>query len=369
MISTAVSFAVMIIAVAVSAGFRKELRNGLAEISGDIQLSGEQTELYSDKYPISENPSYLPAIKAVDGVETVTPAIYRAGIVKNGDQIHGVLFKGIPQEDSLSGSVTIPERLSRLLTLHEGDRLTAYFISDKVKARRFTVRKVGQALVETDDRLIITAPLGDMRRLNGWEEDEVSALEIKLDDSYRKRETLIRKAGEIGSIALLSAKDDEAVTVATSSAQKYPQIFDWMQLIDTNVLVILLLMTVVAGVNMISGLLILLFRNISTIGTLKALGMTDRSISGVFLRVSSRSVLAGMGIGNAAALLFCLVQGATHFIRLNPANYFVSFVPVSVNLPLILLADLAAWLLITALLTLPCLFISRIDPADSIKVQ
>ena len=128
-------------------------------------------------------------------------------------------------------------------------------------------------------------------------------------------------------------------------------------------------MTIVAGFNMISSLLILLFRNVSTIGILKTLGMGDRAIARVFLRVGARTVAIGMAAGNLLALLFCLVQGTTHWIKLNPENYFVSFVPVQVNLPAILLADAAAFAGILLLLLIPTLFISRVDPAKTVKAD
>ena len=128
-------------------------------------------------------------------------------------------------------------------------------------------------------------------------------------------------------------------------------------------------MTVVAGFNMISGLLIMLLRNIPTIGTLKTLGMRDRSIGMVFLRTASTLVIKGMAVGNAIALLFCLIQGTTHLIPLNPANYFVSFVPVHVNLPLILAADLLSYLVIMGFLLIPTLYIARIDPAETVRME
>ena len=128
-------------------------------------------------------------------------------------------------------------------------------------------------------------------------------------------------------------------------------------------------MTVVAGFNMISGLLILLFRNISTIGTLKSMGMGNRAIGGVFLRLSARIVAAGMLAGNAFALLFCFIQNSTHLIKLNPENYFVSFVPVSVNLPLVLIVDAVAFGIIMLLLLIPTLFISKVDPAVTVRVK
>ena len=165
-----------------------------------------------------------------------------------------------------------------------------------------------------------------------------------------------------------AGKEEEPLR-AVAATERFPQLFDWLDLIDFNVYAILLLMTVVAGFNMISGLLILLFRHVSTIGTLKTLGMGNRAVAGVFLRVGARTAAIGMAAGNVLALLFCLIQGTTHWIQLNPENYFVSFVPVHVNLPGILLADLAAFAGILLLLLIPTLFISKVDPAKTVKAE
>ena len=282
-----------------------------------------------------------------------------------------MLFKGVQQPDSaLSGlGISIPSRLSELLDLKEGDDLQAYFVGERVKVRKFHIRSVYRSLVNTDDNLQIFADIKDLQRLNGWEEDEASALEVSLDDRSRRTSSMKELTDEIGTLALLMAGTYDDALVAQSSMDRFPQIFDWLNLIDFNVVAILILMTIVAGFNMISGLLILLFQNISTIGTLKSMGMTDRSISSVFLRVSSSLVLKGMAIGNALALLFCLIQGTTHLLKLNPENYFISFVPVSVNIPMILLADVISYLVIMVLLLIPTMFISKVDPAQTVRAQ
>jgi len=128
-------------------------------------------------------------------------------------------------------------------------------------------------------------------------------------------------------------------------------------------------MTIVAGFNMISGLLIMLFENISTIGLLKSLGMTDRAIAKVFLSSSAVLTLKGMAIGNALAIIFCVVQNLTHILKLDPENYFVSFVPVHLDLTLVAAADMAAFAGIMLLLLIPCLFISKVDPAETVRVR
>lgn len=358
----------MIIAVAISSGFRQEIRGSLSAFCGDIQLTSTRSDSYSGTSPISADQTFLPAIESLDGVEKITPTVYRAGIVRSDGVIQGTIFKGIPDADSLKGlGVSIPSGLAELLSLKEGDKLSAWFVGEKLKARRFTVKEIYDGRVDVDGALPIFADLGDMQRLNGWDSLQVSALEVTLTKDYRNSAALQDMTFTIGTHCLTAATDEDDTLMARSVADLYPQLFSWLDLIDFNVLFVLIIMTIVAGFNMISGLLILLFRNISTIGVLKSMGMTDRSIAKVFLKTSSRLVFKGMAIGNALALLFCLVQGATHLIKLNPENYFVSFVPVSVNLPMILLADLAAYVVIMLLLLLPSLFISSVDPARTVR--
>lgn len=366
-IAIAISFLIMIVAVAISGGFRKEIRAGISDMTGDVMLSGSGFNYYGETDPVCTSPSYLPSIEAVKGVQSVSPVIYRAGIVKAGNDIHGVLVKGVAGRDS-SLMVSIPATLSAKLGLGPGDDMLTYFIGEKVQARRFKVADVYESMVETDDKLVVFAPIQDLRRLNGWEDDQASVLEVRLDENWSSRSAARFKTEEIGMICMLSEDAEEAM-VATAAVDRYSQIFDWLDLIDFNVVAILILMTIVAGFNMISGLLILLFRNISTIGTLKALGMPDRGIAGVFLRVSARIVAIGMLTGNAAALLFCLIQGRTHLITLNPENYFVSFVPVQVDLSLIITADMVSFAVIMLLLLIPSLFIAKVDPAVTVKAE
>ena len=208
-----------------------------------------------------------------------------------------------------------------------------------------------------------------MQRLCGWTADEASALEVIVSEPWKDNWHMKLKAGEISWMSYGSHTEDEDILNATTVTDRYPQIFDWLDLIDYNVLIIIILMTVVAGFNMISGLLILLFRHISTIGMLKSLGMGNKAIAGVFLRVAARIVLTGTLIGNAAALLFCFLEDKTHLIKLNPVNYFVSYVPVRLDPGLVLAVDFAAFAGIMLLLLIPTLFISTVDPAQTVRVK
>lgn len=366
MVTIAVASFVIIIAVAVSGGFRHELRKGVASLAGDIQITSPYMNFIGEDHPVTLGEELETAIGSMPGVDHIVPAVYRAGIIKSGSNIHGVVFKGIPGGgDSLR--VKIPERLSAMLGIGPGDRMLAYFIGEKVKARQFTVESTYDDILGSDDNLVVYAGIEDMRRVNGWEPDKASAIEVILEDNWRSSDRMEYLTDKIGAEILFGEGIDSMV--ATSAARRYPQIFSWLDLIDFNVLIVLVLMVAVAGFNMISSLLIMLFRNISVIGTLKAMGMTDRQISAVFLRIASSAALKGMLAGNILAFLFCIVQNATHFVKLDPANYFVSAVPVHLNALQVIGADLLAYILIMLLLLLPCLFVSRVDPAKTVRVQ
>ena len=374
MISIAVSFLVMIIAVAVSSGFRHEIRSGISSVSGDIQLLPLNMNLMDETSPVEADAAYLPYLQDIDGIEDILPVIYRAGIVRHNEEIHGVLLKGLPSEnlpypnpDSVSLAVSIPRRLSEITGLEEGDRMLTYFVGEKVKARQFNVVSIYDSMLETDDRLVVYADLKDLQRLNGWDANEVSAMEIMLDRENKSK--VDEKTEEVGAMVYAYSSEDETTVLASSCVSRYPQIFDWLNLMDFNVLFILILMTIVAGFNMISGLLIMLFENISTIGLLKTLGMTDRAIAKVFLSSSAVLAIKGMAIGNALAIIFCVVQSTTHVLELDPVNYFVSYVPVHPDMGLILTADVIAFAAIMLLLLIPCLFISKVDPAETVRVR
>ncbi len=377
MISIAVSSFVIMLSVSVSAGFRREIRNGLSALSGDIQLVPPAMNVLEENSPIEVDASYAPYLEGVEGISSIVPVAYKAGIVKNGDDIHGILIKGVPAEalpvyqvslsDTVSLPVSIPSRLAEISGLGVGDRMLTYFIGENVKARQFNVVSVHDAMIEADDKLVVYAGLTDIQRISGWKDNQVSSMEILLDENDEY--SIVMTHDEVGMIVNTYSSDEDSSVIAVSSVSRYPQLFDWLDLIDFNVLFILILMIIVAGFNMISGLLILLFENISMIGLLKSLGMTDRAISKVFLSSSAVLVFKGMLIGNVLAAAVCIIQNATHILKLDPENYFVSHVPVSLDSGMILAADVAAFAAIMLFLLIPCLFISKVDPSETVRVK
>ena len=340
------SFFLIITSIAISGGFRSEISAILADTYSDISM---------------DCTSMLPALDSIPGIEAVRPAIVRGGIVRSGMHITGAQFRGISGSDSIpSLSASIPSSLASSTGLEVGDRLQTYFVGDRLQARVFTVSGIYEDLADKSSAAVIKVPLGDLQRLEGLESDEFTSLDILLDGHLRTRDEMTSKAREITLRTGIFAQ---------SLPDRFPALYDWLDLIDANVMAILLLMALVAGFNMISGLLILLMQNISTIGILKSMGMSSRGIAGVFLRVASAAVLKGMALGNAAAALFCIIQGSTHLVRLNAENYFLSYVPVSADWVSFLAADLAAYVLIMIMLLLPTLFISRVDPARTARAD
>ena len=368
-IAIALSFFIIIIAVAISSGFRSGIREGISDISGDIQILPFNLNVLDETNPIERNPTYLDFIKEHRAVEDVTPVVYRAGIIKAEDKIHGVLFKGSPNKDSVQLGASIPRRLADILELEVGDDLLSYFVGKRLRARKFRITSIYNGLVELDDKLIIHANIEDIQRINSWEENEISAFHLKVKDNYKSPEALNNLCQEIGVMTASLSSEDEMEVIVKSSVSEYPQIFDWLNLIDFNVVFILILMIIVAGFNMISGLLILLFENISTIGVLKSMGMKNREIAKVFLTTSSFLILRGMVIGNILAFILCFIQAKTHIISLNPSHYLLSYIPIELDIVKILIADVMVYFTILLLLLIPSRFISSVDPAQTIRIK
>ena len=189
-VSIAISYIVMIVAMAVSSGFRHEVRNALSEMGGDIQLCPYNLNYLDESQPVDAAPSYLPLVEQVRGVESVVPAVYRAGIVKTGEDIHGVVVKGVETQDTMALSVSIPRRLSQMGGLSVGDKMLTYFIGEKVRARSFRIASIYDPVIETDDKLIVYADIEDMQRLNGWTEGQASMLEIRMKPQCRDEESI-----------------------------------------------------------------------------------------------------------------------------------------------------------------------------------
>lgn len=392
-ISVAISIFIMILAVAISNGFKKEIRDKAVGYCGDMHISSPGVEITSDEYPITP-PSYIDSVKNLDFIKNVSPVIYNYGLLKTEQQIQGVIFKGIDssynwdffkkhlykgklpdfaignlQGDSnnISNEILISKRMSEIMNYDVSDKVTAYFIGENVKVRRFTISGLYDAQLEDLDKTIVIADSKQLIRLNEWTNGEISGYEIFLKNSVGKN--FDNYANAISEIIDNNSSDEENPTILSTVKDSFTMLFDWLHLLDTNVLIIIVLMITVAGFNMISGILIIIFERISMIGTLKAIGMKTLNISKIFLYRASFIVLKGMLYGNIFAAIFCFVEWKYKIISLNPDNYFVSSVPISITVWQLLLLNIIAFVAIMIILTIPCHFISKISPAKTLKFE
>lgn len=373
--AVALSFLVVSLAVAISAGFRQEIRGGVRDAVGDLRIVDYSNIVDVDSSAVVLSDELRGRIAAVPGVAALRDAVYRAGIVKEGETVHGILVKGVeggaqpylaPGDTLAPLSVAIPSRLSAILGIGKGDALVTYFIGEKVKVRKFTVAAVYEGLLEMDARLVVYADIADMRRLNLWDDSQCSGVEILLERGMDVERDGERVRGAVQSL-LESQPESDSYPYVLTAVESYPNLFAWLDLIDGNVRLLLVLMGIVAGFNMISGLLIMLLRNIPTIGTLKTLGMRSGSLARTFLRCAARTVLLGLAAGNVLALLLCLLQDSTHLIHLNPANYFLSYVPVAYDWTYLVLANAGAFLIAMGMVLLPLRMIAKVDPAETVR--
>ena len=363
-VSVCVSFAVMIAAVAIVAGFKSEIRSKITGFMGSVTLTQPGMSAVNETHPFCDSLSYQGLIDSLPGVESVSGAAYRSGLVKTADNIEGLCFKGVERDGDIN-DVTISSSIARKLRLSVGDPLQVYFIGDEVKVRKFKVAGFQDAGLEEIDDKFAYVDIRQIRRINGWGPDDVSSIEIRLDAGA----DVDRIVEKITEIEAYRSQPFDAPLFVTPVRRYYSHLYDWLALLDLNVLMILVLMIVVAGFNMISAALIILFEKISMIGLLKSLGMTSRQVGRVFLMQSASIVGKGLLLGNVLGIGLCLIQRYTHLIRLDASNYFVDHVPVSLDFWQILLMDAAAFAAIMLIVSLSSRFVARISPDRTLKVE
>ncbi|MBR3065494.1 MAG: ABC transporter permease [Bacteroidales bacterium] len=383
-ISVCLSVAIMIIAIAVVAGFKAEIRARATGFMGSVMLIQPGQSPLNEQYPFSENLSYRERLQAEPGITGVSGVAWRSGLIKTDENIGGLYFKGVDSlydfsffanclvdgslpdyHGRISNDVLLSRTTASKLGFKVGDDVVVYFIGEEVKVRKFKLCGLYDAGLEEIDTKMAVADRRHVQRLNGWSADEVSSIEIRIAP-----ETSIEFMNDrVEELIFTSMQEDDKPLFVTNVKKLYGHLFDWLSLLDLNVLMILLLMVVVAGFNMISAILIILFEKISTIGLLKALGMTSREVTKVFLLRAGALVAKGMLWGNIVGIGLCLIQKFTRIIKLDPANYFVSAVPIHLSVGSILLLNIIAAILMMAIISLSARFISRVSPDRTMRVE
>lgn len=382
-IGIATGLAVMIIAVAILTGFKEQIREKIIGFGSNLQIVNMDSNLSFETAPIHEGQEFIPRIKNIPGIKHVQVFATKAGIIKTDEDIQGVVLKGVGSDFDWSyfssnmtdGSVftvtdtartdkvIISRKISDLLRLNTGDSFAMHFVQDPPRMRKFTISGIYETSLEEFDKMYVFCDIGHIKRLNGWDDDQVSGFEIFIDDFGRLDEMKVRVDNAIGYQLV---EDEEQVQVI-SIREKYPQIFDWLNFQDINVIIIIILMLVVAGFNMVSNLLILILEKTNMIGILKALGSQDVTIRRVFLYQATYLISKGLFWGNIIGIGLALIQLKTGLITLDPSSYYIKTVPVNLQLSHILLLNAGSMAAILIMLLVPSKLISRITPVKAIR--
>lgn len=385
MTGIAIGLAVMLIAVAVVIGFKSEVRNKVIGFGSHIRISNFDAVRSYETHPVVVNDSMMAALNADPQVKHVQRYSTKPGIIKTDEAFQGMVLKGVGPEfdasffrdhlvegeipvfsDSVStNQVVLSKAIADKLKLKVGDKIYTYYIQKDVRARRLTVKGIYQTNFSEYDNLFLLTDLYTVNRLNNWEAGQVSGAELQVRDYDKLEETTYRIA-----IDTDNKKDAAGGTYYVQNiVQMNPQIFAWLDLLDLNVWVILILMIGVAGFTMISGLLIIIIERTQMIGILKALGANNLTIRKVFLWFSVFLIGKGMLWGNAIGVTFCLLQSHFNIFKLNPETYYVDTVPVSVNIWIFLLINAGTLLASVLMLLGPSYLITKINPASSMRYE
>lgn len=382
----AVGIMVMIISICVTVGFQREIKSRVASLVGHVQVLNTQSLYRTHSTSIQITDSLMGELNRLPGVSNVHRFVLCPGMLKTENAFIGLFFRGVEagfdksfiaanivsgrvpsfSSDSISNdSILVSASTASALQVRAGDRVYAYFFDNNLRARRFVVSGIFQTnMADFDSKMCFTS-MRTAQQLNRWQKDQFSGGEIILKDFAHVEKV----SGQVSS--MLSRKQDDYGQYYSSVRvdELFPQIFSWLTLLDTNVVAILILMICVAGVTMISGLLVLILERTRFIGVMKAMGSTNSQLRRIFLYLSSMIVVRGLLLGNVLALFLMALQKWTGLVTLDPASYYISYVPVHFPWTSILIVNIVTFLVCVLSLVVPTLVISHISPAKSIRFE
>ena len=382
-IAIAIGIMVMLVAVATGVGLQKKIREKVSAFNGHISISKYDTNNSEvSVQPISINQTFYPKFNSISGIRHIQGVASKAGIIRTDSDFEGVIVKGVGKDydwtyfrdfieegelpdyrtDTINRSVLMSTYLANRLGFSVGDKVIVYFLKNegqkRPNVRAFQLSALFDSGLEQFDQTYILSDIRHIQKLNKWQEDEIGNFEVYLDDFDQ-----IDAKGDAIFEEIPSDLDTTPIT------QKFYTIFEWLKLFDMNIVGIIGIMILVAGINMITALLVLILERTQLIGMLKAMGATNWSIQKVFLYNAAYLVTIGLIWGNAIGILMLLIQKYIGFFELNPATYYVRTAPVYLNIGYILILNLGTLLTCILMLLIPSFVISKIPPAKAIKFQ
>ncbi|MCB2208913.1 MAG: ABC transporter permease [Bacteroidetes bacterium] len=380
-ISIALGLSLMIISIAVVIGFKASISNKIIGFAAHMQIQGFSNYESIQEKPLQIDDEFVSYLKNRKDLKHIQFTAHKAGVLKTEDQIQGVIFKGVGADfdtSFLSGSlvegvmpnisndnrtdeVLISSTISKKMKLAIGDPLRVWFINDEdqnARGRKFWVSGIYNTSLKEFDDVFIVGDIHHVQKLNNWNNDQIGTIEVMIND--------MSALDEISNSVYKHIPYN--MTVSTVKEQ-YPQIFNWLDLLDMNVIVILSLLILVASITMVSTLLIVIIERTNMVGVLKALGFRNRSVRKIFLYKASYIILRGMIWGNVIGLLFYFMQSQFQLIRLDPENYYVDYVPVILNVYYLLGLNAGTFIVCFFMLIIPSYYITRIVPSKALRYE
>ena len=375
-LAIALSVAIMLLSVMVVTGFKNDISDKIIGFGSHITISSFSDNQSYETEPIQISDSLYNSILENSEVKHISTFATKAGIIKTNNEILGVVLKGVSSNydwkffnnnliagkcfninDSIkTNNVLISENSANSLQLGVGDDLFMYFVQDPPRVRKFQISGIYNTALSDFDKLYVMGDIKHIQSLNSWEKNLIGGVELILND--------------FNNLDLVTQSIYEKIPYnlnASSIKEKTPQIFDWLDLQDINVRVILILMLIVGGINMITALLILILERTKMIGILKALGANNWSVRRVFLYSALHLILKGLFWGNSIALGFAFLQNKFSIISLDPNIYYMNTVPVNFDFLTVILLNLGTISVCYLILVIPSVIIAKITPIKAIR--
>lgn len=375
-ISIAIGLAVMIASFAILSGFQEKIQAKIFSFGSHIQVTRYDISRSFEESPISKNTELYTNKGSIKNIAHIQVFSQKPGLLKTDDEVSGVIVKGIGpdfnlesfkpniikgdfisfSDSSYSKDILISKKIANKLKLNINDTVLVYFVQNPPRYRKLEIKGIYETGLEEFDEFMIIGDIRLNQRLNSWPDSAVGGYEIFVKDFERLDET---------SQEVFESMDYELQLQKITD--KYMQIFDWLALLNRNVIIFLVLILFVAAFNMVSTLLIMIMERTNMIGILKAVGANNKQIRMIFIYNGITIILKGILWGNIVGLGFCLLQYYFKIIPLDPENYYMTFVPIQWNWPVFLGINLLTLFIISLVLFVPVIIISNIKPVKSIK--
>lgn len=375
----AIGVIVMLVAFAAGLGLQEKIRDKIAAFNGHINISSyDNNSSKVSLIPVSKKQDFYPEFTSVDGIKHIQAVATKFGVIRTEEDFEGIIVKGVGDDydweyfeefliagkfpdfsNNLNDEILISQYLAARLKLEIGDRVPTYFLredSERPLARGFEITGIYNSGFQEFDELYLMADIRHIQRINKWEDDQVGNFEVFIDNF----DELDQKGNEV-------YENTGSFLDTQTISQKYYSMFEWLSLFDFNIALIIGIMILVAGINMITALLVLILERTQMIGILKGLGAGDWSIRKIFLYNAGYLIILGLFWGNLIGIGILALQKYFKLIPLDPRTYYVAEVPVYLNWDYILAVNFGTLLLCMMMLLIPSVIISKISPVKAIK--